>query len=142
MTTATKSRHFDFEKTIELVERHADALESAAQAVRATDAEDVDIVRLLGKRAREAGAYLWHLESYTDVPRDWTKGEEGELLYRAFWTLPLIALAAEVVAEDPEEAVGELGRRGDWIDHHSLVVAGDLERWAESRRRMLEERED
>lgn len=88
-----------------LVDTYANAIESAAKALRVVEGEDNGILLLLSERAKATARVLWNLEAgdhstirSPELEEAWEASEANELMQRILWTLPMLDLG--VLASD------------------------------------------
>ena len=119
-------------QVLEIVRTHAGALGNAGEALGATDGTDPEVLSLVGERALKASEALWAIENVASsrepaLKAAWDMRSERDV-YRALRTLPLLVLAIEAVATNPQGML-PAGARWVWCEYEARQIGKDLMAW-------------
>ena len=132
----TETEKYTLPQVLEIVRGHAQALEGAGAALKATEGKDPEMLTMVGERAQRAKEELWKFESdgvLDDATEAaWTakrgENEVGYAMWQTLYALPLLVMAVEACAANPTGVLPS-GDRFFWLHYEAERIAGVLTAW-------------
>ena len=109
----------------------------AAEALKAVDGDDAEVLARVGERARRNAGHLWESEGracpddHVDLAAAWIDDAKGSRLWLALFTLPTLVLAVEGAATDPQGILAN-GTRWLWCHDEAERSSRDLMEWVKA----------
>ena len=130
-------KKYTLPRVLEIVRGHAEALGNAARELEAIDGQDPDVLALVGDRALWAAEELWEIDGCAPPGHDanllaaWHTTGRVSRLSRSLFTIPVLVLAVEAAATDPQAEL-PAGRRWLWCQFQADEIAEDLMKWVKA----------